>query len=92
MPGALYGFAYRERVLAFLESLQNKQRRQIMTKIEALASNPCPPKSKVLRGMGNPGEPVHRIRSGDYRILYTVRNNPDHIVILDIGHRKDVYR
>jgi mRNA-degrading endonuclease RelE of RelBE toxin-antitoxin system len=34
--------------------------------------------------------PVYRVRQGDYRILYSVR--PIIIVILDIGHRKDVYR
>jgi mRNA-degrading endonuclease RelE of RelBE toxin-antitoxin system len=34
--------------------------------------------------------PVYRERQGDYRILYSVR--PVIIVILDIDHRKDVYR
>jgi hypothetical protein len=38
------------------------------------------------------GEPVYRERSGDYRILYVVRTNPDLVLILDIDHRKDVYR
>ena len=36
-------------------------------------------------------DPVHRVRSGNYRVLYTVRSNPQSIVILDIGHRKDIY-
>ena len=92
MPGALYGFAYTEKALAFLTSLPAKYRRQIVSKIEALASNPCPPKSKLVRGMKDGQEPVRRIRSGDYRVLYTVRDNPEHVVILDIGHRKDIYR
>jgi hypothetical protein len=38
------------------------------------------------------GDPVYRERSGDYRILYVVRSNPDEVLILDIDHRKDVYR
>jgi len=29
---------------------------------------------------------------GDYRVLYSIRNNPDQIVVLDIGHRKDIYK
>jgi mRNA interferase RelE/StbE len=37
-------------------------------------------------------EPVYRIRSGDYRVVYAVRSDPNEVVILDIGHRKDVYR
>lgn len=35
---------------------------------------------------------VYRVRSGDYRILYVVRGNPHQIVVLDIDHRRDVYR
>ena len=35
---------------------------------------------------------VYRERSGDYRILYIVRSNPDEVLILDIGHRKEIYR
>ncbi|CAN5706212.1 hypothetical protein BH23GEM1_BH23GEM1_00570 [soil metagenome] len=34
-------------------------------------------------------EQVYRIRQGDYRVLYVVRETT--IVILDINHRKDVY-
>ena len=37
-------------------------------------------------------ESVYRVRSGDYRILYLVRTNYGEVVVLDIGHRKDVYR
>ena len=92
MVAPLYGFAYSERALSFLRGLAQKLRRQIISKIEALASNPIPPGSKRVRGVKNGDEPVRRIRSGDYRILYTVRANPQHIVVLDIGHRKDVYR
>lgn len=92
MAAPLYGFAYSERALSFLRGLAPKLRRQIISKIEALASNPRPPKSKLVRGMKDGQEPVRRIRSGDYRVLYTVRDNDQLVVILDIGHRKDVYR
>ena len=92
MVEPLYGFAYSDQSLAFLKTLTSKLRRQIVSKIETLASNPCPPKSKLVRGMKDGQEPVRRIRSGDYRVLYTVRDNDQLVVILDIGHRKDVYR
>lgn len=89
---ALYGFAYTEAALAFLEGMPQKTRGQVKRKIEALAADPNPPGSKKLVGVEVKGEPVHRVRSGDYRVLYLVRNHPDHIVILDIGHRKDIYK
>ena len=92
MANALYGFAYTEKALAFLESLGMKIRRQIISKIKTLASNPIPPNSKLVRGMKAGDEQVRRIRSGDYRVLYTLRANPQHVVVIDIGHRKDVYR
>lgn len=89
----LYGFAYTETALKFLEgAAPRKLRGQIKRKIETLASNPNPPGSKKLNGFEVNGESVFRIRSGDYRILYLIRNNPGHIVVLDIDHRKDVYR
>lgn len=50
-------------------------------------------RAKKLQGVTTSAdEPVYRERSGDYRILYVVRENPHEVVILDIGHRKDVYR
>ena len=90
MP-ALYGFAYAEVALSYLETtVPTKIRGQIKRRIESLAANPTPPGSKKLHGIMDSEYPIYRVRQGDYRILYSVR--PIIIVILDIGHRKDVYR
>lgn len=86
----LYGFAYTEAALAFLVGLSPKVQSQVKRKIEALAANPNPPGCCVVQGMSHGTDKVWRIRSGDYRILYVVRSPT--IVILDIDHRKDVYR
>jgi mRNA interferase RelE/StbE len=87
----LYGFAFSEAALNFLETVvPTKIRGQIKRRIEALAANPTPPGSKKLHGVLDGEYPVYRVRQGDYRILYSVR--PIIIVILDIDHRKDVYR
>ena len=70
-----------------------KVRRQLIRKIRALPQTPRPQGSVPLKGVeSDDGRPVLRYRSGDYRILYVVRANPDEVVILDIGNRKDVYR
>lgn len=64
-----------------------------MRKAKALMQDPHPKGSKPLKGVTtSDGEIVYRERSGDYRILYVVRGNPMQIVILDVDHRKDVYR
>ena len=92
MP-ALYGFAYADAALKYLETVPPaKIRGQIRRKVGTLANNPTPPGCKKLKGVTDGDNPVYRIRSGDYRILYVIRDNPDQIVIPDIGHRKDVYR
>lgn len=86
----LYGFAYTESALDALQSFPAKIRKQILKKIETLAGAPFPPGHKKVVSMSDDAESVLRIRSGDYRVLYVVRNPT--IVILDIGHRKDIYR
>ena len=90
MSSAPYQFAYHQQALDFLQSLPPKLRRQVVAKINALASDPTPPNSKQLQGVTDGSDPVRRIRSGDYRVLYVVRGAV--IVVLDIDHRKDVYR
>jgi len=84
------GFAYDPRSLDYLKTVPQKVRKQIVVKIQKLAANPYPPTAKPIQGMLDGEERVYRIRSGDYRILYAVRGVI--VVILDIGHRKDVYR
>jgi mRNA interferase RelE/StbE len=89
--GTLYGFAYTDVALKYLETqVPAKIRSQIKRRVEALAANPTPPGAKKLFGIMDGEHCVYRVRQGDYRILYSVR--PIVIVVLDIGHRKDVYR
>lgn len=84
------GFAYDPQALEYLATLQKKIRKQIVAKIYKLAVEPYPQTAKLVQGMTDGEEQVYRIRSGDYRILYVVRDVI--VVILDINHRKDVYR
>ena len=88
----LYGFAYSKVALGFLATCPKKVRRQIRKKIDALAQQPHPNGCKKLHGVLDGGEPVYRLRSGDYRVLYSVRARPKQIIILDIDNRKDVYK
>jgi len=88
---ALYGFAYSEAALSYLETtVPTRIRGQIKRRIERLAADPMPQGCKKLVGANDGEYSVYRVRQGDYRIIYSVR--PIIIVILDIGHRKDVYR
>ena len=62
---------------------------QNITKIiDSLVENPKPNGSKKLTGSAS----TYRIRSGDYRIIYSVFNTKLIVEVIKIGHRKDVYR
>jgi mRNA interferase RelE/StbE len=69
-----------------------KMPRDILRRIDAamiaLARNPRPPGTKKLRAQDD----RYRIRVGDYRVIYEVDDAQLLILIVDVGHRKDVYR
>jgi len=56
--------------------------------IDALAENPRPQGVEKRSGY----EDRYRIREGDYRIVYTIRDTALIVLIVRVGHRKDIYR
>ena len=70
-----------------LARLPKKVQRRIQGVITTLESNPLPPVAKKLTGRD-----AYRIRVSDYRIIYTVNKNVLTIVVVAIGHRRDIYR
>jgi mRNA interferase RelE/StbE len=55
--------------------------------IASLALNPRPQGYKKLKGTD-----AYRIRSGNYRIIYEIRDSLITIVVIDVGHRREIYR
>jgi mRNA interferase RelE/StbE len=70
-----------------LEALPARSRTRIAARIRALADSPRPPGCEKLSE-----QDLYRIRQGNYRILYTVRDSESVVVIVKIGHRREVYR
>ena len=66
---------------------QKKERQRIIRRIGQLADNPRPPGSRKLSGHDR-----YRIRQGVYRIVYGVDDVEVVVVVVKVGHRKDVYR
>jgi mRNA interferase RelE/StbE len=56
--------------------------------ITDLGANPRPPGSKKLSGV----DPVFRIRSGDYRVIYDIRDAEVLVLVVAVGPRRDIYR
>jgi mRNA interferase RelE/StbE len=71
-----------------LEKLNRDDQSRVGRALLALADDPRPRGSRKLTGYDD----VFRIRVGRYRVLYSVSGKKLVIIILKIGHRKDVYR
>jgi mRNA interferase RelE/StbE len=73
---------------AFL-ALDKPVKRRVGDAIEALADEPRPAGVKPLKGL--PG--VLRIRvADDYRVVYRVDDARLVVTVLDVGHRREIYR
>ena len=59
----------------------------IRKKILSLENNPRPFGTKKLRGTQ-----YYRLRTGDYRIIYSITDRNQRVKILSIAHRKEVYK
>jgi mRNA interferase RelE/StbE len=69
-------------------NLDKQLQRRITEKVTALCEDPFPPGSKKLKAQSD----HFRIRVGDYRVIYRIDGKRVVIVIVRIGHRRDVYR
>ena len=71
-----------------LNRLPQRFNDRLVLAMRALADNPRPHGCKKLSGTAND----YRIRVGDYRIIYTIFDDVLVVLVINIGHRKDVYR
>ena len=71
----------------FLDVLHGDIYTRIISALHALADNPRPHGVKKLKGYRD----YWRIRVGDYRIIYTIQDDRLLVVVIRIGHRREVY-
>ena len=70
-----------------LESLPQSDLSKIVEKIKNLSSDPRPYGAEKLSG-----EDKYRIRQGNYRIVYSIEDDKLIVIVVKIGHRRDVYK
>ena len=68
--------------------IQLKDRKEIINLIETLSDDPRPMGSKKLKSKGS----LYRIRYRDYRVLYEIHDDIVTVIVIRVGHRKNVYR
>ena len=82
----MYSIIFDKQAANFFRKLDRDIQERIGKKIESLASNPEMGKSLVGKLSG-----LWSLRIGDYRAIYKIKNKELIILILKLGHRKNVY-
>lgn len=83
-----YSIEFSKKYVKDLEKIPKIYRENITEKVAALSSDPRPDGCKKLRGQ----MPLYRLRCGDYRIVYAINDNVLLILVLEVGHRREIYR
>lgn len=76
-PGALREIA----------KLPKPQQKRIVSRIDILADNPRPQGAEKMIGME-----AYRLRVGDYRVIYSIRDEVLVVLVVRIAHRREVYK
>ena len=83
-----YSVEFRPAVLKSMKRFPKRELRRIKKKIDNLAENLPDPATTKMKGNNT----FHRIRVGDYRIVYEIHEDRLIILVVKVGHRKDVYK
>ena len=71
-----------------LKSLAPDSQKRLVKRLKSLQNNPRPQGVKKLAGE----DELYRIRDGNYRIIYAIRDKELIVLVLKIGDRKEIYR
>jgi mRNA interferase RelE/StbE len=83
-----YRIEFTPRAERDFKSLDGSVRGRIRRRIDSLTENPYPSGVKKIEGE----DEIYRVRVGDYRILYQIKGKILLVLIVRIGHRRDIYR
>jgi mRNA interferase RelE/StbE len=70
-----------------LTRLPDEIAERILEALAGLEAQPRPRNCKKLRG-----ESIWRIRVGDYRVIYEIHDEILRVIVVTVGHRREVYR
>jgi mRNA interferase RelE/StbE len=84
---ASYELVFRKSVAKDLRAFPKRDVKRILARIRALAKDPRPPGCEKLVGAER-----YRVRQGVYRIVYEIEDARLVVLIVRVGHRREVYR
>jgi mRNA interferase RelE/StbE len=71
-----------------LAKIPNPSYESVKKRIVSLGDDPRPPGCQKLKGRDR----AWRVRAGDYRIIYEIDDSVLSVTVVDVGHRRDIYR
>lgn len=84
---ASYELVFKKSVAKDLRAFPKQEVKRIMQRIQSLAHDPRPVGCEKLSGQER-----YRVRQGAYRIIYEIEDARLVVLVVKIGHRRDVYR
>ena len=85
----MWSVDYSAEALRTLVRMDRAVAKRLRAKILALARNPLAPNNNVRKLTGIEG---YRLRVGDWRIIYTLRHEVLTVVVVRVGHRREIYQ
>lgn len=83
-----YAISYTSSAAKALRKIERATSRRLLQAIGRLSDDPRPPGCIQLKG----GEGELRIRVGNYRVIYEVKDEQLVVLVLHLGHRREIYR
>ena len=84
---ASYELVFKRSVAKDLRAFPKQDVKRIMQRLRSLADDPRPSGCEKLSGLER-----YRVRLGVYRIIYEIEDTRLTVLVVKIGHRRDVYR
>ena len=83
-----YRIEVKKSAAKLLRKIPKADQKRIAPNINSLAENTPNPDTTKMKG----NNPFHKVRVGNYRIVYEIHEDVLSILIVKIGHRKDIYK
>jgi mRNA interferase RelE/StbE len=84
----LYEIEFTPAAARQIKKLSVSDQKRILSRIENLAASPRPGSVKKLEGKEN----LYRLPAGEYRIIYQIQDKNLLVLVVKVGHRREVYR
>lgn len=81
-----YQLVYTKRAVKDIQRLDRVAKQRIKTALEKYCEDPL----RFAHKLTNPALGTYRFRVGNYRVIFDLEE--DTLIILRVGHRKDIYR